>query len=379
MRKIYLSIVWTIWLLILTACGKDNPIEEQQATQPDKVEVEITTEVLTRANTQVTETLEADGQQLAVFISPEETPNDKTTVNMQKVSRKGGKWIPEVPIEITGQEHKYLCAFHPYYEGANDPKNISVEVLSQTDYLYSGSFLKASYNSPKVKFSMKHALSILAFNLKKEKESYEGEGKLQKIIINGEGVYVEGKLDLTSGTTIGTKTGKIEQTKDLFITSDGWKEDIPDLFCIPFNSTGKNVTVTFTIDNKDHAVLLPSYSIAKGVKYIFSAALTHNGLTLFETPEVVNLNIDESNTPTDNYSRLLITHQSQNFAFPLLQGNAIVGTVAWGDGSSEKYVPELQHKYSVSGTYTLDAECWNVSEVTIQSLKDIEAIDLSGF
>jgi len=332
---------------------------------------------LTRANTQVTETLEADGQQLAVFISPEEEPNDKTAVIMQKVSRKNGKWIPEVPIELTDQENKYLCAFHPYFEEAINPKHIPIEVSSQTDYLYSGSFLKASYNSPKVKFSMKHALSILAFNLKTE--SYEGEGKLQKIIVNGEGIYVEGKLDLTNGKTTGTKVGNIEQKREHFITSDGWKEDIPDLFCIPFNSTGKNVTVTFTIDNKEHAVLLPSYSIVKGVKYIFSAALTHNGLTLFETPEIVNLNTDESNMPTGNYSRLLMTHQNSNIAFPLLQGYDIVGNIQWGDGSSEKYVPELQHEYATPGTYTLDAECWNASGVTIQNLKNVEAIDLSGF
>lgn len=377
MRKIYLSIIGAVVVLALVACGKDNPTEEPQPPQPDKVEVEITTEVLTRATTQVTETLETDGQEMAVFISSEAVPGDKTVVTMQKVSREEGEWKLETPIELAGQENKFLGAFHPYSETATYPRKIAVEVLSQTDYLYSGSFQKVSYVNPKVKFSMKHALSILAFNLKKE--SYEGEGTLQKITVSGKGIYVEGEMDLTTGEITGSKNGTVEREYEQLIASSGWKEDIPDLFCIPFSSSGENVTVTFTIDDKEYQVLLPAYNIAKGVKYIFSAALTHNGLTLFETPEVVNLNTDESSMPTGNYSRLKITHQSQNFVFPLLQGNGIVGTVTWGDGFSEKYASGLQHEYITTGTHILDAECWNATEVTIQSLKDVEAIDLSGF
>lgn len=154
-----------------------------------------------------------------------------------------------------------------------------IEITSQTDYLYSGSGVAVSRSNPKAVLTMKHALSALAFNIRND--NYAGEGKLQQISISGNPICTSGILDVPSGTIKGTVSAKYEYACNVNIQQDGWEENIPAFFCIPFSSSGSDVTVIFKIDSEDYSCQLPKYGILGGMKYIFYLSLTERGLTVF--------------------------------------------------------------------------------------------------
>ena len=89
---------------------------------------------------------------------------------------------------------------------------------------------------------------------------------LQQISIYGKPVCTLGILDVSSGVIKGTVVERYEYVCNVNIRQDGWQEDLPTFFCIPFISSGSDVTVTFKIDGEDYSCRLSKYRVAGGMK-----------------------------------------------------------------------------------------------------------------
>lgn len=373
MTAIQRYILLVLVCAVVMACKDDD---KEYAEEP-ATEVTFTTTVQTRAVANVVTKLE-DGDAMNVFMAEETAVESLQQAKTYKAVCQGGVWKGTPAIEFGGSVKGYLYAVYPYQATSAKMNAVPVEITSQTDYLYSGGGVAVSPNSPKAVLTMKHALSALAFNIKND--NYAGEGKLQQISINGKPVCTSGTLDVSSGTVKGTVSAKYEYACDVNILQDGWEENIPAFFCIPFVSSGSDVTVTFKIDGEDYPCRLPKYGVSGGMKYIFYLSLTEQGLTIFpEQTKQISLNIDSDSMSIPSYSLLKITHDNALFTLPLLKGEGLVGTILWGDGQSEEYGVAAEHSYESAQVHIVTVETWGTEEVSLTNLIGVSEIDLSEF
>lgn len=370
MTAIQRYILFAIVCAVVVACKDDKEFVEESLS-----EVTFTTTVQTRAVTNVVTKLD-DGDAMTVFMA------DETAVESQAKTYKsvcqGGVWRGTPVIELGDNAKGYLYAVYPYQATSVKLNAVPIEVKSQTDYLYSGSGVAVTHNNPRVVLTMKHALSALAFNIKKD--NYAGEAQLQQISIYGKPVCTLGTLDVSSGVIKGTVVERYEYVCNVDIRQDGWQEDLPTFFCIPFISSGSDVTVMFKIDGEDYSCRLPKYAVAGGMKYIFYLSLTEQGLTIFpEQTKQISLNADSDSMSIPCYSLLKITHDNTFLTLPLLKGEGLMGTVFWGDGQSEEYGVTAEHSYESGQVHTVTVETWGTEEVQLDNLIGISEIDLTQF
>lgn len=342
-----------------------------------KSEVSFTTEVQTRALPNVITMLE-NGDAMTVFMAENNTIGTAQQSRHAQFSCQNNVWKGTPSVVLESGEKTYLYAVYPYQETVDKPDAIPVELGSQTDYLYSGNGVAASYEQPNVKLTMKHALSVLAFNIRND--NYGGEGKLQKISISGKPVYTSGTLNVSSGTIKGEVSGMYSQSCDIDIQTNGWEENLPGFFCIPLSSSGTNVTLSFKIDGDEYACMLPKSGIGGGIKYIFYLSLTEQGLRIFpEQTKQISLNTNSDSMVIPGYSLLKITHDNNFFTLPSLKGEGVVGTVLWGDGLDEDYGASSEHLYENAQTHTVVMETWGTKEISLPNLVGVSEIDLSEF
>lgn len=358
---------------VVVACKDDD----KEYVEEPATEVTFTTTVQTRAVTNVVTKLD-DGDAMNVFMAEETADESLQQARNYKAVCQGGVWKGVPAIEFGSSAKGYLYAVYPYQETSAKMNAVPVDITSQTDYLYSGNGVAVSRNNPKVVLTMKHALAALAFNIKND--NYAGEGKLEQISISGKPVCKSGTLDVSSGAVKGTVSAKYEYACNVNIQQNGWEENIPAFFCIPFVSSGSDVTVTFKIDGEDYPCQLPKYGVAGGMKYIFYLSLTEGKLTLFpEQTKQISLNVDSDSMSIPNYSLLKIVHDNALFILPSFKGEGIVGTILWGDEQSEEYGATSEHSYENGQSHTVTVETWGTEEVSLSSLVGISEIDLSDF
>lgn len=364
---------FTLYILATTAfiwsaCSGDNGIKEEPEPVVETIELTYTTEVQTRANVEVTTSLE-DGESMNLYVNG----------TIKKASRKNGIWSGDPAIIIPQNSSVSIQGVWPYNASAINASKYPVDIESQKDYLYSGPTSKVSSTNPKGSLTMKHAMAVLAFNI--NKENYSGNGKLEKISIQGTNYYTKGTLDISSGNITGTTAGYYTLKTDHTIQSGGWTSNIPAFFSLPFSSLGENVILTFTIDGKDYNCNMPRIGILSGTKYIFRLAITDNSFVIFpEQTTSVSLNSDVDTMPDSGYAVLGITHSNRNFNAPLITGTSFIGNIHWGDGESEDYNSTSTHKYSNNdASYKISIETWNAEKITINNMIGISEIDLSQF
>lgn len=357
---------------MMVACGSDD--KNESGDKSVKVEVTFTTDVQTRALTEVTTSL-TDGKEMTLFVTRRIGSENQT--DACKAVCDNGVWKGRPAVELEPGQNASLHAVYPYQQNVN-LKEVPIEISSQTDYLFSGSGVAVSHTTPNGKLTMKHALSILSFNIKND--GYDGEGRLRKIVIDGKTFYTEGILNATTGEVKGVKIGAFERACDKVIVQGGWTEDMPDIFCIPFISNGANTEVTFGIDETEYSVRLPEQEVVVGSKYIFALSITNQGLTVFpDQTKKILLNVDTDVMKVDSYGLLKITHTKRIFTLPTLIGEGLNGTVRWGDGTDDYYSSGFVHGYEYERTYDVALDTWGAEEVTIPNLRGIAEIDLSGF
>lgn len=357
---------------LVTACGGSD--DDGGGTSPagKSAQLSISTTILTKAVT----TAFASGDRMNLYLKTESSLSSADRATSLSATCGGdGKWSVAPATEL-GEEKSYLFAFAPYSATASDPSAVPVSIAAQTDYLYSGTTVTVSASSPQGVLTMKHALSILAFNL--SLEGYEGTGELTSVELSG--IPTQGTLNVSTGTVTATEKGNYTLNVQKTI-ANGWDEGVPQFFCLPFQPDAKETNVTFQIDGRNFVVSLPQTGMETGMKYVFHLVLTKNGLTLLEDlTEKISLNREGTATQPGDYATLRITYRSNHAKAPQLTGTGRVnGTIYWGDNQTTPYDAAATHTYASEGEHQVTVESWGAAQVSIGELQEVEEIDLGGF
>lgn len=337
-------------------------------------QVTFTTEIMSRAALTDVKSAFANGDRMSVYRTKNNSISGETPT-VHSASFNNGTWTPTPAIELKKEEKVYLFAIYPFDANGTDPTAFPVTVASQVDYMYSGTGVAASYAAPTAVLRMRHAMAILAFNIR----SYAG-GALTAIAVNDPTFPIEGTLRVT-GSLTPTKKGAYTKTMNVATSEAGWTTDHPGMFIIPHQSNSAGLEVKLTIGGKEYPVTLPSTNFTAGKKYVASLLLTEQGLAL-ESNELQIISLDEP-TPevaAPSYGLVSITHHASSIKSPAFTGTENpYGFIYWGDGQSESYANGAAHGYTSSGTFVMKVDIWNAEEVSISDLSGIEQIDLSKF
>ena len=371
MEAKYLKIIGLCLPLFLTACGGSGEDKIEVPEEP-KASLSISTTIQTRAV--VTEF--SSGDKMNLFVKNTNTVSSEDYKAGVYASYNGSSWSVSPDVEV--QSDVYVFASYPYSSSA-DAQAVDVAINPQTDYLYSGSGVKVSGQSPNASLTMKHALPMIAFNV--AKGGYTGAGKLTSIKVEGAGLYVTGTMNVANGEITGKEQGNYEIKEQKVVEPDGWTEDLPQMFCLPFKSDGSKINVTFTIDGEDLKVALPAQNVAGGMKYLFRMVLTQNGIVaLAEQTEVISLNKDTDAMTGATINELGILFVGKEAVLPELTGKGKVsGTVTWGDGTQAAYAFPMSYSFKQDGEHEVRVQAIGATAVEFTDLSQVEEIDLSGF
>lgn len=360
--------------LCLASCSSDSEPEEPQVLSKA---LSIATSIQTKS---VVTTAFANGDKMNLFVkSGSSASSEDYVASAVSASYNGSGWSLSPNVELKEGGDVYVSAFYPYQSGNTQAASVPVSIEAQTDYLYSGSAVRASYSSPQATLSMKHALSILAFNI--SLSGVEEGVTLNSIQIQGEGFYTQGTLDVTTGKIAGTTKGIYTMKMNKTLTADGWSTEVPQFFALPFSSSGQNISLTLKLNDKEENVTLPKINVDAGMKYVFRLAQTPQGITFFpELTEIISLNKETESSDLGNYSLLRLVYNGTQATAPLLTGTGkVTGSINWGDMTNESYASTLIHSFSKAGEYAVTIESWGSEVATIQNLNEVSEIDFSAF
>lgn len=257
-----------------------------------RIETEIaSTETSLRATKAVLSSF-PQGSALSLFVTNGTLGSDysQKPYNNVKAENKSGKW-ELTPTAKLGDTPATIFAFYPYNASfTNGTSNMNVSHTNQVDYMY-GTNAEGQGNinrdNPNVRLRMKHALSLLQFNVKKI--NYEGEGKLTAIEI----ANIANKSDLISAASINIASGELSyisnqngpsyiENKDGLYTITEDEPSIPqEVLVMPVNKTSANgsIVIRFFIDGSVYSYNVPVDTTWKqGTKYLYN--VTFNGTKL---------------------------------------------------------------------------------------------------
>lgn len=295
-------------------------------------------------------------------------------------TNNGSNWtlVPKVVLN-DDQPTAYIYAVSPADASFTDLKKIPVNLSNQVDLMYSGSFVAASKTSPAVKLTMKHALSLLSFNI--AAVNYSGAGTLNSLSVNGEIFYTSGSMDATSGeiTSLAGAGNTITKEVGLKMESTGFKTEIPGIWALPFNTKTGDVTLTAVVDGKEYTALIPEVEVKQGWQYIFRLALTNNGLEFDPTKtETISLNVvTDNDVKFDGYGSIELTASGSSVATPEFEGDGVFGTVSTPSKSSS-YEGSTTVE-GLTGGQKVIVESWNSNGFKIPTLDNISTIDISAY
>lgn len=270
MKKIFMvAIVATSLGMGLISCNKDEDQAPVEKGQTEKT-LNVITEIGTKAVSFGPLSLFRDGDQIGLFAtkgSLGNNYNDFAGYANVNSTRKGGVWVQDPNVYLTGESCK-LFAYFPYKKNLTDGTSIDIESTSQTDYMFgthTNSETAVNSDNPDVYITMKHALALVQFNI--SKKNYNAVGKLTKITIKGNAgfLFKSAKMNCQTGTV--TVKDEADQATGIFIQNmvEGLipsvgteinmdESTFPKVLNLPVNSTLRDgdLTAIFTIDGKDY-------------------------------------------------------------------------------------------------------------------------------
>lgn len=359
--------------LCLASCDEDEPVVEEKEQEQT---ISISTTVFTQANPTL-DFVEGDAMNLyAKTYGGAAAPDKKENV---KAVFRDGSWKIEPEVMISESEKLFIYAYAPYTEGLKTTDAIPVDISLQQDILYSGSFVPVSYRTNHAKLTMKHALALVSFNI--SAQGYSGDGELQRIAITGDNVYTSGEMAIDKGKVIGKGKEAFEMTVKKTISTNGWENDLPRVWQIPFSTKGVEAYLTATIDGKSYKTTFPEIEMKSGFQYIFRLVLTDYGLEFIPNQtQTISLSVETDQAEQlEGYGVLHITHSAPTFIVPELLGDNVFGSVKWGDGMSSTYRIGEEHTYSQEGSNVLSVETWNSTGFKLKNLIGVECIDISQY
>lgn len=362
--------------LLMQSCSDDEPKNGGGESDSNQVEVIITTQVETKVT--VVTALD-DGDEMNVYTKEY---GDLAAPDLEedvKATNTGGSWtlVPSVRIGEGGRA--FIYAVSPYSADNTDPSAINVDISRQEDVLYSGSFVPVTYTTHTAQLNMKHALMLLTFNILKQ--GYTGKGVLQHLSVSGEQVYTSGTMNVSTGKIAGMGKDEFVYSTEKVMLNEGWTDDLPRYWVIPFSTQGQEARLTAVVDGKSYEVKFPELEMKGGFQYIFRMVMTANGLQFIPGQlETVSLNLNDDHPESlEGYGVLTLTHTCTDFVLPELVGDNVFGMVNWGDGSLGGYEVGGQHSYTAGGSKTTVIESWNSTGFELSTLNGIDVIDLSEY
>ena len=368
-------IIMALALTMFNSCADDKN-EPEGGGSTDDVTVTISTEILTKAD--VT-TIFGEGDAMNVYPKTYGKINAPNRVDNVKATQTGGAWTLSPEVKISKGQNAFIYAVAPYNSAYTDASAIPVDISQQIDLLYSGSYVPVSYTTHNAKLVMKHALSLVSFNI--SAQGYSGAGKLTQMKISGEKVYTKGTMSADNGKILGTSQDDFTLSVNKTITEAGWSEDLPRMWQIPFATKISVANLTLTIDGKQYNTAFPEVEMKSGFQYIFRMVLTDYGIEFIPGEvETISLNQKEDSMGAlSGYGVLSITHIGSDLTAPTFLGDNVFGTITWGDGTSSSYKPMTTHTYSVTGEKEVVIESWNSTGFELENLTGIETIDLTAY
>lgn len=104
-------------------------------------------------------------------------------------------------------------------------------------------------------------------------------------------------MDASTGKITLKDKGEVKASFDKTVANGGFKNDIPGLWTLPFNTKAGVVTLTAVIDGKTFQVNVPEVEVKQGWQYIFRLALTNSGLEFDPSKtETLSLNVTTDGT-----------------------------------------------------------------------------------
>jgi hypothetical protein len=193
---------------------------------------------------------------------------------------KNGNWIQNPEIRLTGK-NATVYAYYPYSSDNKDGRAILVNHNSQQDYMYgthTPGQAAINKNNRVVNLTMKHALALVQFNIRKV--NYPWEGRLTRIeIANAENktvIFSEGTMDISTGI-IKNREGKNREAclkaysgvYPLLTISDRLLQNEVDflkIFVLPVAATASegDVLFKFTIDERVYTWKVPAGTAWRG-------------------------------------------------------------------------------------------------------------------
>lgn len=358
-----IRILFTAACLLWAACTA----RDEQMPLPG--ELTLVPHISTRG-VDVTSSLDGD---LRVFLADNASARSAEAL---RFVREGGSWRGE-PRRLLGEEESAeVYALYPCCGEADDLRAVPVEVASQTDWLRSARSVTVDRSRSRAEVTLEHALCVVAFDVRSS-GGYEGEGLLEEICLGGD-FPLTGTLDLTKRSIEVVSTGSFTLPCVRGITEEGWRDDHPALFSLPFRTTDGDVVLTFRIDGRDYSCSLPTLLLSAGKRYLFHLVLTPGRLTLLaDRTETASLDAAPADPGELRYGVLRVAHTLRSFYVPRIDGST--GTVAWGDGDEERYTLYAVHQYDTTDPHTVEVECWNADEASFYDLLGVTAIDFSRF
>ncbi|MBR5850816.1 MAG: fimbrillin family protein [Alistipes sp.] len=338
---------------------------------PKTVNVTFSTEILNRSAVNDIVTAFSNGDRLTLYSSTSSSVSSEQTVG--GASYQEGVWNPTPAVTIAPKGKLYIMAIHPYDASATDPSAYPISVAAQKDYMYSGMGVSVSYEQPTATLRLRHAMAVVTLDIR----SYVG-GTLQSITVNDSNFPTAGTLRITGAVTT-TEKGSYTKTMNVPLSSQGFTNDHPGMFVIPYKTADTGFEVVVKISGKDYTVKLPSANFTAAKKYVARLAHTEHGVVLEKSDwEIISFE-EQSETVESSYSMLAVKVQGSSFVAPLIMGSNLNGVIYWGDGQQNVYAAGADHTYTTANTYTVKFDLWNANAVTFNSLKGVEEIDLSKF
>ncbi|MCC8120384.1 MAG: fimbrillin family protein [Bacteroidales bacterium] len=378
MKKIYYFLAFTM-AMGMAACSDDDvvaPNIPNHAYTGDDIEVSISTTDIEFKSSVTTEF--SSSTKMNIFAKTYGQVSAPDIVSGICATYDGANLTMEPKILMNNdQKNAFIFAVAPYDASYTDAAKIPVDMNKQIDLMYSGAYVPASLTSPSVKLTMKHALSLLTFNI--VPVNYSGSATLKNIKIEGENVYATGTMDVSTGKITLGEVGAVSASQDKAVADGGWKSDLPGIWALPFNTKAGDVKITFTIDSKTYQLTLPETEMKYGYQYIYRMALTNNGLEFDPSmTEMRSLNVDTDETPEFvGYGKIQILTSGSWINTPYFTGDAVFGTITT-PSQNISYESAIKLDGLSSGN-TVIVESWNSEGFEIETLDGIDTIDLTQY
>lgn len=361
--------------LAMQACSDSK--SDQPGDDDGSAEVTITTEVVTRATLT---TAYKDGDQMNVFAKAYNSATSEDKFPPMCASYAGGQWTLNPKLRIAEGQLAFLYAVSPYDKAYTDPSAIPVDASKQLDLLYSGSAVPVNFNNRQAKFTMKHAFALVSFNIVATKS----EAELQSISISGSKIYTKGTFDAEKAKFTGTSADQMTLPVSATITANGWSENFPQMWFIPFSTKSEAAQLTAVINGKTYVVQFPEVTMASGNQYIFRLTYSDYGLEFVPSmTEVIALDqTTDDFSGLENYGEVAFTLNGvSSWTLPALTGFSVFGRYLSGNESATYRVESVQTVdfANPSADNRVGIESWNSTGFEVESLEGITEVDITRY